>query len=237
VLGGGANTLVADGGVAGLVVRLSGPAFQGYERLGGGEVEVGCGLAGGALLDRLEADGLAGLEYLEGVPGQVGGWLAMNAGAHGGSVGERVSEIRCLNFDGAPVILSPTRCGFGYRRCEGLRGCVALSVRFRLEAATPGAVRQRRDAFRLRRTALDGLRTAGSVFRNPEGDFAGRLLEAAGSKAMRVGGAVVFGGHANVIVAGAEATASDVRALMGLMAGAVDARWGVRLKPEVRLLR
>jgi UDP-N-acetylmuramate--L-alanine ligase/UDP-N-acetylenolpyruvoylglucosamine reductase len=237
VLGGGSNTLVADGGVAGLVVRLSGPVFQRYERVGGGEVEVGCGLAGSALLDRLEADGLAGLECLEGVPGMVGGWLAMNAGAHGGSIGVRVSEIRCLSFDGTPAILSSERCGFGYRRCVGLRGRVALSVRFRLDAESPGAVRQRRDAFRLRRTALDGLRTAGSVFRNPDGDFAGRLLEAAGCKAMRVGGAAVFGGHANVIVAGAEATASDVLALMRLMAGAVDARWGVRLTPELRLLK
>jgi UDP-N-acetylmuramate dehydrogenase len=167
----------------------------------------------------------------------VGGWLAMNAGAHGGSIGVRVSEIRCLSFDGTPAILSPERCGFGYRRCVGVRGRVALSVRFRLDAESPGAVRQRRDAFRLRRTALDGLRTAGSVFRNPDGDFAGRLLEAAGCKAMRVGGAAVFGGHANVIVAGAEATASDVLALMRLMAGAVDARWGVRLTPELRLLK
>jgi UDP-N-acetylmuramate--L-alanine ligase/UDP-N-acetylenolpyruvoylglucosamine reductase len=237
VLGGGANTLVADGGVAGLVIRLSGPAFQAYRRVGDGEVEVGCGLAGAALLDRLEADGLAGLECLEGVPGQVGGWLAMNAGAHGGSVGERVVEIRCLNFDGTPAILSRERCGFGYRRCDGLRGRVALSVRFRLEADSPDAVRRRRDGFRLRRTALEGLRTAGSVFRNPEGDFAGRLLEAAGCQAMRVGGAAVFGGHANVIVAGAGSTASDVLALMRLMARAVDARWGVRLAPEVRLLR
>lgn len=237
VLGAGANTLVADGGVAGLVVSLSGSAFQTYERIGDGEVEVGCGLAGAALLDRLEADGLAGLECLEGVPGRVGGWLAMNAGAHGGSIGDRVVEIRCLNFDGTPVILSSSRCGFGYRRCDGLRGRVAISVRFRLETASPVAGRERRDAFRLRRTALDGLRTAGSVFRNPDGDFAGRLLEAAGCKAMRVGGAAVFGGHANVIVAEAGATASDVLALMRLMARAVDARWGVRLTPEVRLLR
>jgi UDP-N-acetylmuramate dehydrogenase len=161
----------------------------------------------------------------------------MNAGAHGGSIGDRVVEIRCLNFDGTPVILSPSRCGFGYRRCDGLRGRVAISVRFRLEAASPGAGRERRDAFRLRRTALDGLRTAGSVFRNPEGDFAGRLLEAVGCQAMRVGGAAVFGGHANVIVAEVGATASDVLALMRLMARAVDTRWGVRLTPEVRLLR
>jgi len=237
VLGGGANTLVADGGVSGVVMRLAGPAFQAYARIGAGEVEVGCGLPGATLLDRLEAEGFSGLECLDGVPGTVGGWLAMNAGAHGGSVGDRVTEIRCLNFDGTPVILDRARCGFGYRQCDGLRSRVALVVRLRLDIATPGAVRQRRAACRLQRMALDGLRTAGSVFRNPEGDFAGRLLDAAGCKTLRVGGAAVFGGHANVIVAGAGATASDVVALMHLMEQTVDARWGVRLVTEVRVLK
>jgi len=237
VLGGGANTLVADGGVAGVVVRLSGAAFRRFERVGPLEVEAGCGLAGAALLDRLEAEGLAGLECLEGVPGTLGGWLAMNAGAQGGAIGDRVASIRGLNSDGSPVILSPPRCGFGYRRCEGLRGCVALSARLKLDAGAPEEIRRRRAAFRARRTTLDGLRTAGSVFRNPDGDFAGRLLEAAGCKTLRVGGAVVFDGHANVIVAEAGATASDVLALMRLMRRAVEARQGVRLEPEVRILR
>ncbi len=237
VLGGGANTVVADGGVAGVVVRLAGAAFQRFVRVGGGEVEVGCGLSGAALLDRLEAEGLEGLSFLDGVPGTVGGWLAMNAGAHGGEIGAQVVVIRGLNLDGTPAILSHSRCGFGYRQCDGLHGCLALSVRLKLEASTPEAITLQRAAFRARRLALGGLRTAGSVFRNPPGDYAGRLLETAGCKEMRVGGAAVCDGHANVIVAENGATASDVLALMRLMQRAVERQWGVRLTPEIRVLR
>jgi len=237
LLGAGANTLVADGGAEGVVVRLAGPAFRSFARIGPCAVEAGCGLSGSALLDRLEEAGLAGLEFLEGVPGTVGGWLAMNAGAHGGAIGERVDAIRCLNSDGAPSILTASQCGFGYRACTGLRGRTALSVRLTLTAGTAAEIARKRAACRGRRMPLEGLRTAGSVFRNPDGDFAGRLLEAAGCKAMRVGGAAVFAGHANVIVAERGATASDVLVLMELMRRAVKSRSGVDLEPEIRIVR
>lgn len=236
VLGAGCNTVVADGGVEGVVVRLNGPDFHRFDRIGPCAVEVGCGLSGSALLDRLEAEGLAGLEFLEGVPGTVGGWLAMNAGAHGGAIKDRVLAIRCLNFDGTRAILDIASCGFAYRQCAGLRGRVALSVSLALQDAAPAEIARQRAAFHVRRIVLCGLRTAGSVFRNPEGKFAGQLLEAAGCKGMRVGGAAVFDGHANVIVAEDGATASDVLALMCLMQRAVEERWGIRLLPEIRIL-
>ena len=160
----------------------------------------------------------------------------MNAGAHGGLIGDRVLAIRCLNFDGTHAILDAASCGFAYRHCAGLKGRVALSASLALRDAAPAEIARQRAAFRARRIALYGLRTAGSVFRNPEGDFAGRLLESAGCKAMRVGGAAVFDGHANVIVAEAGATASDVLVLIRLMQRAVEGRWGIRLLPEIRFL-
>jgi UDP-N-acetylenolpyruvoylglucosamine reductase len=235
VMGSGANTLAADTGVAGVVVRLHGDAFRQFVRLGE-SVEVGCGWSGPALLDRLEQEGLSGLEFLDGVPGQLGGWLAMNAGAHGGEIGGHVAWIRCLNSDGTEAIVTTDSLRWSYRACGGLAGRVALAVRLTLVARTPAEVRLLREGFRRRRVVLAGLRTAGSVFRNPAGASAGRLLEDAGCKGLRIGGAVVTTQHANVVACGAGATASDVLALAVAMRGRVGAQTGIWLEPEIRIL-
>jgi UDP-N-acetylmuramate--L-alanine ligase/UDP-N-acetylenolpyruvoylglucosamine reductase len=234
-LGRGANTWASDLGVAGVVVRLAGEAFRGWVRQGA-DVMLGCGWNGPALLDRLEAEGLAGLEFLEGVPGQVGGWLAMNAGAHGGEIGAQVVRFWCWEADGTGGVIEAEQAGFGYRCCTALTNRIAWQVTLRLLVDTPAAIRARRQAFRERRLPLAGLRTAGSVFCNPPGDFAGRLLEAAGCKGLRVGGAMVSERHANIVVAGDDATASDILALLALMRQRVQTRAGVRLELENRML-
>ncbi len=235
MLGAGMNTLVSDLGVPGAVIGLVGTEFRGLSRQDG-QVTVGCGWSGPALLDRLEREGAGGLEFLEGIPGQVGGWLAMNAGAHGCEVGSWVVRIRCLNSDGTPAIVPASQAGFGYRRCEGLSGRVAVSVDLRVQQTAPEEIRLKRKAFRDRRLALAGLRTAGSVFRNPPDEAAGRILEAAGCKGLRVGGAEVLARHANVIAVGATGTASDVRALIEQMRQRAGQMGGVVLQPEVRFL-
>ena len=235
LLGQGANTWVSDLGVAGVVVRLRGDAFCIFERRGG-EIEVGCGWNGPALLDRLEAEGASGLEFLEGVPGRVGGWLAMNAGAHGGEIGAQVVRMTCWLPDGSCRVVEAAAAGFGYRHCEVLKNCVATQVTLRLQPDTPDAIRARRKGVREKRLPLAGLRTEGSVFCNPPGDFAGRLLEAAGCKGLQVGGAAVSERHANLVVAGEGATASDLLALLALMQQRVQTRLGVRLELENRLL-
>lgn len=235
VMGGGANTLALDTGVAGIVVRLRGDAFRQFTRLGE-SVELGCGWNGPALLDRLEQEGLSGLEFLDGVPGQLGGWLAMNAGAHGNEIGNYVAWIRCLNSDGTEAIVTPEQLRFGYRDCGGLAGRVALAVRLDLIARAPTEVQSLRDGFRRRRIPLTGLRTAGSVFRNPASNSAGRLLDAAGCKGLRIGGAVVTQQHANVVACEAGATASDVLALVAMMRGRVWRQAGVWLDLEIRIL-
>ncbi len=232
MVGAGTNAWFSDLGEPGCVLRWAKGAGRGLE-VHGEDVQAGCGWPGQALLDRLEREGLSGLEFLEGVPGTLGGWLAMNAGVPGSEVAATVRWIHCLNPDGGSSILSHDELGFAYRRCAGLEGRVAVSCGLRLQAATPEAVRARRAEARARRLPLAGLRTAGSLFRNPAGVAAGRLLDEAGCKGLRVGGACVTEFHANIVAAGAGATASDVLALAQLMRARVERGCGVTLVPEV----
>ena len=124
---------------------------------------------------------------------------------------------------------------YGYRTCRSLVGRVAVEVAFRVERCDTKSSRAERQTYAARRSWMKGIRSAGSVFRNPEGDYAGRLLEEVGAKGLRIGGATVTAGHANVIAAGAGATASDVRALMMLMHDRVLERFGFDLVPEVHV--
>ncbi len=232
MVGAGANAWFSDLGEPGCVIRFAEGACRGFE-VRGGEVEVGCGWRGPALLDRLEREGLAGLEFLDSVPGSVGGWLAMNAGAHGGEIASRVMWIRCLNPDGGIGILTPHDCGFAYRHCAGLEGRVALACGLRLTRADAQAVKAARQQVRARRIPLAGLRTAGSVFRNPAGDSAGRLLDLAGCKGLRIGGARVTEFHANIVAVDGAVTASDVLALVLKLRNRAALGGGVILTPEI----
>jgi UDP-N-acetylmuramate dehydrogenase len=165
----------------------------------------------------------------------VGGAVRINGGAAGGQIGDRIEWIRGLNADGSECTLAAGDLGLGYRRCEALRGRIVVEAALRPEPVSPEEIRRRRAGLALKREWFRGLRCAGSVFRNPEGDFAGRLIEAAGLKGASVGGARVCAEHANVIAAGAGARASDVRALMELARASVEARFGVRLDSEIVL--
>jgi UDP-N-acetylmuramate dehydrogenase len=190
----------------------------------------------GRLLDWAEEQGLAGLEFLEGIPGTVGGAVRMNAGAWGSEIGSRVAGIRCWNADGTERRIARSDLGLGYRRCAALRGRVLFEAELALEPGEPGSIRERRSEFAARRAWFRGLRCAGSVFRNPPGDYAGRLVEAAGLKGRRLGGARISEQHANVIVAESGAQASDVRALVEMARRAVAAKFGVTLESEIVLL-
>ncbi len=228
----GANLWFSDLGEPGCVLRLSAGVSQGFS-IEGDEVEAGCGWRGPALLELLEREGFSGLEFLEGVPGSLGGWLAMNAGAHGFEIGKCVTWIRCLNPDGKISIMNPAECGFGYRHCAGLSGKVALACGLRLARAESGHIRGMRRQWRARRLRLTGMRTDGSVFRNPPECPAGRLLDAAGCKGMTVGGARVIDDHANIIAVEGAAVASDILALAMCMRNRVMLRSGVKLEPEI----
>ncbi len=234
LLGGGSNVLVGDLGVRGVVARLAGADFRALRREGATFV------AGGAvpvakLLNALQEIGLSGLEFLQGIPGTVGGCLAMNAGAWGGTVGEQVSWIRCLNRDGTECILHATDLEWRYRDCPALASRVVVEAAFKAVEGDPGGISERRAGFAAKRAWLRGKHSAGSVFKNPEGDFAGRLLEDAGLKGYCVGGARVAHEHANVIETLEGATASDVMALVAKMRAAVLAEHGVHLQTEIAI--
>ena len=234
LFGAGANMWISDLGMEGCAVRFSKEACRDYGVQEDGTIVVGCGWRGPALLDKLTADGWSGLEFLEGVPGSVGGWLAMNAGAHGGEIAQCVTWVRCLEPNGLLSVMTPAELNFSYRHCSGLQDCVAISCAFKLTRADSDAIKATRLAIREKRIPLAGLRTAGSVFKNPAGESAGRLLDQAGCKGLRIGGAYVTDVHANIIAVDAGASASDILALLQVMQNRVQATTGILLEPEVQ---
>ena len=264
VLGAGTNTLVAATGVHGPVARLRGPDFDFIRDLRTEEhgedadtrhsslvtrhsslvtrhflLEVGAATTGTRLLAHCRAHGLSGLEALVDIPGTVGGWLAMNAGTRFGSFCDRVESVRALGPDGAERTLGPDDLRASYRACPGLAGLVAVSVTLRLSPLPQEEIAARMKELSEKRLSFAGLRTCGSVFKNPPAPSptAGQLSDRAFCKGLRVGGAHVAARHGNVISADGTATPSDVQALLHLVADRVFASSGVLLEPELRILR
>ena len=243
VLGAGTNTVVAATGCNRTVVRLRrvDPAAEIVVRESSAppeiDVDVDAAAPGAALLAECRKRGWSGLEALAGIPGTVGGWLAMNAGTRLGSFCDRVVRVCAMGPDGLVRTLSREELRPGYRTCPGLAGSVALAVRLRLSPAAPEAVTAAMRDCAAKRFDFGGLRTCGSVFRNPPPPLppAGKLADDAGCKGLRVGGAFVSDRHANVIAADPDATASDVLALVDLVRSRVRAATGVDLEPEIRI--
>ena len=240
VLGGGSNVLVGDGGVRGVVVKL-GRGFRHVEWTsveGGAQVRAGAAVHVGRLARAAVGRGLAGLEYAEGIPGTVGGALFMNAGAYGGELSATVDAAFGVSATGEAVMLDAATLAFRYRQTDLPADLIVTAVRFRLRAKAPEAVRARMAEVRERRLASQpqGSPSAGSVFKNPEGDHAGRLIEVAGLKGARIGRACISERHANFIVNEGGARACDVKALIDLAQRVVWERSGVWLEPEVRLV-
>ena len=231
MLGAGSNVLVSDLGVRGIVVRLAGGEFRLIRR-------EGCRLVAGAavplsvLVGRGSEEGLAGFEFLEGIPGLVGGALHMNAGAWGTALGDRVAWVRAVMANGTERVLTPAELGFEYRTCRGLVGAVVVEAAFELTAGDRESIERRRNEIAASRAWMAGLRSVGSVFKNPPGDFAGRLIEAAGLKGSRIGGVTIGPHHANVFTAGPGARMGDMWAVMARVRMVVAARWGIELEAE-----
>ncbi len=233
LLGHGSNRWFSDLGFQGLVCKLKGEAFEFFER-DGDTVTVGAAMSGAELLAKLEAEGLSGLEFMQGVPGTVGGWVNMNAGAHGCDVWQQVEGVRGLTSDGQLRHISHLDVTAGYRAVRGLQGIYTIAATFRLRPDTPQAIHERRMQYAAKRINVAGLNTCGSLFKNPSELLkAGAVLDRLGAKQWRIGGATVAPNHANILVAHEGATASDLLALMQRLKTAFRIETGVELHPEV----
>ena len=238
VVGGGFNCLALDLPLRGVVVQLV--KLRRLEERPGLSLRVEAGVSHSQLTRFCVERGFGGLAFGAGIPGTFGGWIAMNAGIPGQEIGARLVEVEVMSPCGRHRRhLDATRLRFRYRSLRGLApGSVIVSARVRVEASTSDAVRAEVDALLARRGATQPLSvpSCGSVFKNPSGDHAGRLIEAAGLKGHRVGGAQISPIHANFIANTGGATASDVMALIELAQERVEAQSGHRLEREVRIV-
>lgn len=236
VLGRGSNTVVSDRGWPGLVLHV-GPGLSWIEASGDRDVVAGAGTTMPQLANWAARRGLTGLEFLVSIPGSVGGGVRMNAGAHGGEIADHLVAASILDTDALGVSeVRAADLGMSYRKSSLTSAQIVIDARFSLEVAPPAAIRERMESFRRHRaeTQPGAALNAGSVFKNPAGDFAGRLVDAAGLKGFSVGGARVSDKHANFFVAQPGATAQDVFDLVHTVKAKVKAATGVELEPEVR---
>ncbi len=233
VLGAASNVVVRDGGVRGAVVRLG----RGFTEIA---VEPDGVVAGAAVLDaalaqHAAAAGLAGLEFLSGIPGSVGGAVAMNAGAYGTEVRDVLDWAEVATADGV-LRLDATALSMSYRHAALPRGGIVVRARFRAAPGDPARIAARIAAIRASREDTQPVRarTGGSTFRNPPGDSAWRLVDAAGCRGLRRGGAQVSEKHCNFLLNTGDASATDIEALGEEVRARVLARSGVQLEWEIR---
>lgn len=238
VIGGGSNLLVADTGVRGVVMRIG----RGLSRIAwdGARVTVEAGAPLPLLAKEAARRGLAGLEFAGGIPGTVGGALVMNAGAHDGCMANVVRRVWIVDAAGNTLELDSSSMEFSYRASclQREKGWVAVRTELDLVPGDGEAIQAKMMAYleKRRRTQPLGTKNAGSIFKNPPGDFAGRLLEQAGCKGMAEGDACVSSVHANFIINRGNATAADVLRLIERMRSRVKEQFGIELELEVGLL-
>ncbi|MDR3051519.1 MAG: UDP-N-acetylmuramate dehydrogenase [Oscillospiraceae bacterium] len=237
VIGNGSNLLVRDGGIRGVVLRMG----RGIARcrVQGDTLHAQAGLTLAAAAKATAQAGLAGLTFAEGIPGTVGGAVAMNAGAYGGDMAQIVRSVDAVDARGNIHTLPVDALAYGYRRSMLLDGgWIVTAARF---ALTPGdtqalLAQMRQNAAQRRAKQPLQCPSAGSAFKRPAGHFAAKLIDDAGLKGLRVGGAQVSPLHAGFIVSDGKATAADVLALLALVRQRVLAHSGVALEPEIRIL-
>lgn len=232
----GSNLLVRDGGVRGAVIA-TGHALNGLRNLGGGVVEAEAGVPCTVVARQCSRWELGPAEFFAGIPGSVGGALRMNAGAFGGETWEKVIEVDVVDRRGE--VRTRGRDGYqvGYRQVRGPLEEWFLAARFKFDEHYTAAADRIRTLVSERKASQPlGLPSCGSVFKNPPGDHAARLIEAAGLKGARIGGAEVSPKHANFIINTGGATAADIEALINRVRDTVLARHGIQLDTEVQFL-
>lgn len=237
VIGAGSNLLVTEGGIRGVVVKVG----RGLDRVAcdGTQIKAEAGARLAKLAAVAQINGLGGLEFTAGIPGSVGGAVVMNAGANGSSIGDVVKNVLVLNRTGQIEEIPRASLGFGYRKSIlQEKPLIVIEASFSCRLRSPREIRREMKEYMEKRRRTQPLHqpSAGSIFKNPPGDSAGRLIEAAGLKGKRVGDAAISEVHANFIVNLGSATSRDVRALIEMARSAVWERFGVELALEVKII-
>lgn len=235
LLGGGSNILVRDEGVSGLVIRLSAPVFNEIT-VSKQTVTAGGGAKLGHAINVSVREGLAGLETLVGIPGTIGGALHGNAGSRGGDIGQWTMQATVMTRSGEILTRNREELVFAYRE-SSLDELAILGARFELESDDPEELTKRMQKQWIIKKAGQplGHQSAGCIFKNPRGMSAGMLIEQAGLKNTRIGGAEVSERHANFIVAAENASSADVLKLIDIVRERVEERLGVVLETEIEI--
>jgi len=236
VIGSGSNILVPDEGIKGITIRLSSPSFR-MIGVRGDEMLCGAGARISDLVKYCIEKGMGGLEFLAAIPGTVGGAVAMNAGAWGRDIAGVIRGVTVVHADGSVSRIGRDGLAFGYRKCSIPRGEFIVSATFGVSCRRSGEIREEvaGHAAERRRRFPEGP-SAGSIFKNPPGDYAGRMIEAAGLKGETCGRAQISTVHANFIVNLGGARAVDVLRLIEMAGEAVQRMFSVELEPEIDIL-
>jgi UDP-N-acetylenolpyruvoylglucosamine reductase len=236
ILGRGSNLLVRDGGVRGVVIGLLHPAWS-RVAVSGEKLDCGAGAKVRAVSMEARHAGVSGLEFLEGIPGSVGGALRMNAGAMGSCMFQVLETVRFMELDGSIGDLPARELEAGYRECAGLQSRIALGAVLKGKRAATADIEERTQEYNRKRWSTQpAAPSAGCVFKNPASIGAGRLIQELGLKGTRLGGAVISEVHANFIVNKGGASAGDVLGLIALVRDKARAMRGIELEVELQIV-
>jgi len=235
-VGVGSNLIVRDGGVEGVVIRLSPKGFGAIDYAGRGAIQAGAAVLDKRLAEAALQHGVGGLEFLYGIPGSIGGALRMNAGANGGETKDAVVYANGVTRDGDFVTFSNEEMGFAYRTCAVDPQVIFTSALFQGRVEEPAAISARMDAVQQHREAAQPIRekTGGSTFKNPPDHSAWKLIDAAGCRGLTIGGAQVSPMHCNFLINAGDATAADIEALGEEVRRRVKETSGVELQWEIK---
>ncbi len=236
IVGVGSNLIVRDGGVRGIVLRMSHKGFGHIEHEGDGLLRAGTAVLDKKLAEFAAHSHLTGLEFFYGIPGSIGGALRMNAGANGGETKDVLVEARGVNRQGDIKVFKNFQMGFSYRHCTVDPEIMFTSALFRGAPDTEDAIQERMKAVQHHRETVQPIRekTGGSTFKNPQGHSAWRLIDEAGCRGLQIGGAQVSNMHCNFLINTGDATAADIELLGETVRERVKANSGVELQWEIK---
>lgn len=236
VMGNGSNLLVKDGGIRGVVIKLTGLTNLEVNET---EIKADCGVILKELSDKALENSLTGLEFACGIPGSVGGAVFMNAGAYNGEIKNVIKEAQVITSSGEIVTLSKDELELGYRTSKVMRdNSIVINATFKLEKGNKEEIKETIDDLTQKREEKQPLEypSAGSTFKRPEGYFAGKLIQDSGLKGYSIGGAAVSSKHSGFVINKDNATAKDILDLIAYIQAEVKKQFGVELHTEVRII-